>query len=244
MTATPGFRPKRAIVLSAGLGKRMRPITATTPKPLIEVAGRSLIDHSLDRLAEIGVEQAIVNVHYLADLVEVHVGRRSEPKITISDERDQLLETGGAVKKVLPQLQGEAFLLLNSDSTWVEGVRPNLALLCDRWDPEHMDILLMLAPVVSCTGYSGLGDFEMDQAGRLSRRASQRMAPFAYAGALIMNPALFNDAPEGKFSLNVLFDQTIRDGRLFGMRMEGFWLHIGTPDAIKAAENAIELSAV
>lgn len=238
-----GWRPKRAMVLAAGIGKRMRPITATTPKPLVEVAGRALIDYGLDRLAAAGVEQAVVNVHYLADLVEVHVGRRAQPKVVVSDERAALLDTGGGVKRVLGTIGDEPFYLLNSDSFWLEGVRNNLDLLAESWRDERMDALLLLAPTVGAVGYDGVGDFTLDALGRLSRRVPPRVAPFAYAGAAILSPRLFAEAPEGAFSLNRLFDAALAEERLYGVRMEGMWLHVGTPEAIRAAETAIRDSA-
>lgn len=232
------------MVLAAGLGKRMRPITATTPKPLVEVAGRALIDHGLDRLQAAGVETAVVNVHWLADLVEVHVGKWTSPKIVVSDEREALLETGGGVVKALPQLGREPFYLINSDSFWIEGYRPNLALLAERWDDANMDALLLLAPTVGCIGYDGLGDFVMDDTGRLARRAERRVAPFVYSGAAILHPRLFEGAPTGEaFSLNRQFDRALEAGRLFGQRMSGVWLHVGTPRAIREAEAAIAESA-
>ncbi|NRG16479.1 nucleotidyltransferase family protein [Rhizobiales bacterium] len=230
------------MVLSAGIGKRMRPITATTPKPLIEVAGRALIDHALDRLAKAGVETCVVNVHYLADLVEVHVSRRTSPKIVISDERDELLETGGGIAKALPHLGDEPFFLLNSDSTWIEGVTPNLEHLVRHWDETRMDVLLLLSETVTSVGYDGRGDFDMDKEGMLSRRNERSVSPFAYAGAAILHPRLFEGAPEGAFSLNVLFDRAMEDGRLFGVLMEGIWLHVGTPSAIADAERAVSES--
>lgn len=230
-------------MLAAGLGKRMRPLTATTPKPLIEVAGKSLIDHGLDRLEDAGVEEVIVNVHYLADLVEVHVGRRDAPRVIVSDERGALLDTGGGIKRVLPQLGDEPFFLMNSDSFWIEGVRPNLRLLTEGWDDARMDALLLVSSTVPAVGYDGCGDFLLDAAGHLTRRRAPAIAPFAYAGAAILHPRLFADAPEGSFSLNRLFDAAIENGRLFGVRMEGIWLHVGTPDAISAAETAIRESA-
>lgn len=230
-------------MLAAGLGKRMRPLTATTPKPLIEVAGKSLIDHGLDRLEDAGVEEVIVNVHYLADLVEVHVGRRDAPRVIVSDERGALLDTGGGIKRVLPQLGDEPFFLMNSDSFWIEGVRPNLRLLAEGWDDARMDALLLVSSTVPAVGYDGCGDFLLDAGGRLTRRRAPAIAPFAYAGAAILHPRLFADAPDGSFSLNRLFDAAIENGRLFGVRMEGIWLHVGTPDAISAAETAIRESA-
>jgi MurNAc alpha-1-phosphate uridylyltransferase len=235
--------PKRAMMLAAGLGKRMRPLTATTPKPLIEVAGRALMDHGLDRLEAAGVEEVVVNVHYLADLVEVHASRRQHPRVHVSDERGRLLDTGGGIAKALPLLGDEPFYLVNSDSFWIEGVSPNLARLANSWDGDRMDGLLMLAATVPAVGYDGPGDFMLDAVGRLSRRPASKIAPFAYSGAAILHPRLFEGAPEGRFSLNLLFDRAIEAGRLFGVRMEGVWLHVGTPEAIGEAEAAIHQSA-
>ncbi len=238
-----GAPPKTAMVLAAGLGKRMRPLTATTPKPLIEVAGRSLINRNIDRLANDGVETVVVNVHYLADLVEVHVRHWQEPRIVISDERRQLLETGGGIAKALPLLGNDPFYLLNSDSFWIEGAKSNLGRLADTWDDERMDGLLLLASTVVSTGYDGDGDFTMGPDGVLERRAERTVAPFVYSGAAILHPRLFKDVPEGPFSLNVLFDRALEEGRLFGIRMEGVWLHVGTPRAIRDAEAAIRASS-
>lgn len=235
----PLVRPTHAMVLAAGLGKRMRPITATTPKPLVEVAGRSLIDHGFARLVAAGVEVAVVNVHYLADLVEVHVQKHARPRVVISDEREALLDTGGGIAKALPLLGPEPFYVYNSDSFWIEGIRANLDLLAERWDDESMDGLLLLAPTVGSVGYSGPGDFFMDHLGLLSRRTERKVAPFVYAGAAILHPRLFEGAPAGAFSLNLLFDRAIAAGRLWGQRMEGVWLHVGTPRAILDAERAI-----
>lgn len=244
---TPIFKtpnhPKRAMVLAAGIGKRMRPVTATVPKPLIEIAGRSLVDHALDRLANAGVETAVVNVHYLADLVETHVKKRKAPKVIVSDERGGLLETGGGITKALPLLGDEAFYVMNSDSFWLEGPRPNLDWLARGWDDERMDALLMLAPTVSAIGYPGPGDFIMDKDGRLARRVERTVAPFVYSGTAILSPRLFADAPQGSFSLNVLFDRAIAADRLFGVRMDGTWLHVGTPEAIREAELSVSESA-
>lgn len=231
------------MVLAAGRGKRMRPLTATTPKPLVEVAGRSLVDHVLDRLAEVGVERAVVNVHYLADLVEVHVTRRARPSVEVSDERAQLLDTGGAVVRALARLGQEPFFHLNSDTLWIEGARPNLEVLAERWDADRMDGILMLAPTVTAVGYDGDGDFEMDKDGRLTRRRERTVAPFVYAGAAIFHPRVFSGLPETPFSLNQAFDEMIAAGRLYGMRMDGIWLHVGTMEAIRDAEASIALSA-
>jgi MurNAc alpha-1-phosphate uridylyltransferase len=243
MPAPTSSAPKRAMILAAGLGKRMRPITVTTPKPLVEVGGKALIDHALDSLENAGVERVVVNVHYLADLVGVHVARRQRPAITISDERAALLDTGGGVQKALPLLGDEPFYLLNSDSFWIEGARPNLAWLADGWRDDSMDALLLLAPTVRTVGYHGRGDFRMDPAGRLVRRPEREVVPFVYAGAAILHPRLFAGAPSGAFSLNLLFERAIEAGRLFGVRLDGLWFHVGTPDAIGEAELTIADSA-
>jgi len=234
----------RAFVLAAGLGKRMRPVTATVPKPLVEVAGKALLDHALDRAAEAGIETAIVNVHYLPDLIEGHLARRtSGPAIQVSDERAALLETGGGIRKALPLLGHAPFVVLNSDSFWLEGPTPNLRRLIDAWDPERMDALLLVAPTATSLGYDGAGDFVIDADGRLERRGERTVAPFIYAGVAILNPSLFADTPDGAFSLNLLFDRAIATDRLSGMRLDGQWLHVGTPDAIRAAEEQVRASA-
>ena len=238
-------RIETAFVLAAGLGKRMRPITATTPKPLVEVAGKALLDHALDRAAEGGITRAVVNVHWLADQIEGHLARRSgPPAITVSDERAALLETGGGVKKALGVLGDEPFVVFNSDSFWLEGPEPNLARLIAVWDPERMDCLLLVAPTANSLGYEGPGDFRMDPQGRLARRPERDVAPFIYAGVAILKPELFADTPDGSFSLNLLFDRAIANERLYGLRLDGQWLHVGTPEAIAAAETRVRESAV
>jgi MurNAc alpha-1-phosphate uridylyltransferase len=231
------------MVLAAGLGKRMRPLTDTVPKPLVKVAGRALIDYTLDRLADVGVETAVVNVHYFADTIEKHVKPRTRPKIVISDERRELLDTGGGVVKALPLLGPEPFFHVNSDTIWIEGVTPNLARLGAMFDAAAMDGLLLLAATATSIGYEGRGDFAMSPDGRLSRRAERDIVPFVYAGAAILAPTLFADAPAGAFSLNTLFSRAIEAGRLFGARLEGTWMHVGTPAAVAAAEAAILASA-
>jgi MurNAc alpha-1-phosphate uridylyltransferase len=232
------------MILAAGLGKRMRPLTATTPKPLIEVNGQALIDHGMDRLAAAGVKTCVVNVHYLADLVEIHVLRRADMEIIVSDEREQLLDTGGGIMKALPLLGEEPFFQLNSDTCyWIEGVKPNLEHMVDAWDESRMDALLLIAETVKSVGYLGRGDFNLARDGTLTRRPEKAVTPFAYAGAAILHPRLFDGAPEGPFSMNRLFDKAIENGRLFGVQMEGLWLHIGTPEAIGAAEYAVRESA-
>ena len=234
----------RAFVLAAGLGKRMRPITATTPKPLVEVAGKALIDHALDRAAEGGIESAIVNVHWLADQMEGHLARREgAPAIVVSDERDALLETGGGVKKALDRIGTDPFVVFNSDSFWLEGPKPNLGLLIEAWDPEAMDILLLVAPTATSLGYEGKGDFFMDPDGSLSWRGEREVAPFIYAGVAIVKPELFADTPDGSFSLTLLFGRAADKGRLHGLRLDGQWLHVGTPEAIAAAEARVKESA-
>jgi len=239
-TKTP---PEKAMLLAAGLGQRMRPVTDNTPKPLVKVFGKALIDHGLDALKRAGVRSAVVNVHYLADQLEGHLGGRKKPEIAISDERSELLDSGGGVKNALPLLKDRPFFLLNSDSFWLEGSKPNLELLANSWNGRAMDVLLLLSGITNSVGYHGYGDFNMDAEGRLSRRAERRIAPFAYAGAAILNPSVFDDTPEGPFSLNLVFDQAIEAGRLYGVRMEGLWLHVGTPEAIGEAEEAIARSA-
>jgi MurNAc alpha-1-phosphate uridylyltransferase len=235
-----GVAPIRtAMVLAAGLGKRMRPITVATPKPLVEVCGKSLIDFALDRLGEAGIERVVVNVHYLADLVELHLARRTSPAIVISDERDQLLETGGGLKKALSLLGDEPFLTLNSDSLWIEGPQPNLRRFLAAWDPARMDILMLLAPTATSVGYEGLGDFAMDSEGHLRRRQEREITPFVYAGVAAVKPELLADTPAGPFSANLLYDRAIAAGRLYGMRLDGQWLHVGDPQSLAAASECL-----
>jgi MurNAc alpha-1-phosphate uridylyltransferase len=240
MTNTNGSGvPRCAMVLAAGLGLRMRPLTDDMPKPLVEVAGKALLDHVLDRLAEADVETAVVNVHYLADQVARHLDGRRAPRVVISDERDELLDTGGGVVKALPKLGSAPFFHLNSDAIWIDGVKPNLVRLAEIFDPARMDALLLLAATSTSVGYGGRGDFIMAPDGRITRRREREVVPFVYAGVAILNPALFATAPPGAFSLNLLFDRAIKTGRLHGLRLEGVWMHVGTPEAITAAEAAI-----
>ena len=228
------------MVLAAGLGTRMRPVTNETPKPLVEVGGRPLIDHALDRLAEAGVAKAIVNVHYMADRLTAHLEARERPAVAVSDEREALMETGGGVVKALPLLGNDPFLLLNSDSFWVEGPRPNLETLARAWDETRMDALLMLAPTVAAVGYDGPGDFFMEADGQLIPRPEHDVAPFVYTGVALVNPtAMFADAPRGPFPLSLLINRVSEAERLFGFRMDGLWFHVGTPEAIDEAERAL-----
>jgi MurNAc alpha-1-phosphate uridylyltransferase len=232
--------PRNAMVLAAGLGVRMRPLTDTVPKPLVRVAGRALIDHVLDKLAAVGVERAVVNVHYLAEQIEHHVAARARPRVVISDERGLLLGTGGGVVKALPLLGGGPFFHVNSDTVWLDEAEPNLARLAETFDAAAMDALLLLAPAAGSIGYAGRGDFFVQSGGRLRARGSEERAPFVYAGAAILAPALFEGAPPGAFSLTALFARAAEQGRLYGLVIEGRWMHIGSPDAIAAAEAAIE----
>lgn len=231
-----------AMVLAAGLGKRMRPITDTRPKPLVHVGGRALIDHALARLTEAGIRRAVVNVHYLGDQVVDHLADRTDLAITISDEREipAPLETGGGIKRALPLL-GPTFAVMNSDSLWTEGATSNLGRMLTEWRPGEMDTLLLLAARESL-GYDGAGDFEMAGDGRLARRAPGGTAPLVYAGVAILRRDLFDDTPQGAFSLNLLFDRAIAAGRLYGVRLDGEWLHVGTPEAIRDAEERLAAS--
>jgi MurNAc alpha-1-phosphate uridylyltransferase len=230
--------PTKAMVLAAGLGLRMRPLTDHMPKPLVPVAGQPLLDHVLDKLAGAGVSEAVVNVHYLPDQIIAHTATRTRPRIIISDERDQVLGTGGAVVKALPLLGKEPFFHLNADTMWIDGVRPNQTRLAETFDPKRMDILLLMAPTTSSIGYAGRGDYGMLPDGALRKRREHQVVPFVYAGAAIMSPSLFADAPAGEFSLTKMFDRANEQERLFGLRLDGVWMHVGTPDAVEAAEEA------
>ena len=233
------FQPKAAMILAAGLGQRMRPLTDTIPKPLVHLAGQPLIDHVLDRLATAGVERAVVNVHYLADALITHLESRRTPRIVFSDERAHLLDTGGGVVKALARLGPEPFLVHNSDSVWIEGIGSNLARLAAAWDSTHMDCLLLLAPGTSTIGYDGRGDFFLTPGGLVQRRRERDLAPFVFTGVSIAHPRLFDGAPDGPFSLNLVWNRAIAKGRLHGIRFEGVWMHIGTPEALAEAEQLI-----
>jgi len=235
--------PTKAMVLAAGLGTRMRPLTERMPKPLVAVAGRALLDHVLDKLADAKVAEAVINVHYLPDQIIDHVAARSRPRIIISDERDAVLGTGGGVVKALPLLGDTPFFHLNADTLWIDGAQPNLARLAEAFDPARMDALLLMAPTAGSIGYSGSGDYAMRPDGTLQRRPEREVVPFVYAGVAILSPALFADAPCGAFSLTRLFDRANEAGRLFGLRLDGIWMHVGTPDAVEAAEQAFLASA-
>lgn len=231
------------MVLAAGLGTRMRPLTALTPKPLIEVNGAALIDQVLDRLAKGGAGEAVVNVHYLPDLIEAHLARRPGLRTHISDERKALLNSGGGVKKALSHFAGQPFMLANSDTIWIEGARNNVRRMAEMWNPARMDGLLLLAAIATSVGFDGMGDFSAAPDGRLKRRAERQVVPFAYAGFAILKPELFEETPEGPFSLNLVFDKALERERLFGLRLDGIWMHVGTPQAIRQAEECVASSA-
>ena len=229
--------PSTAMVMAAGLGKRMRPLTATRPKPLIDVAGRPLLDHVLERLKTAGVAKAVVNVHYLPDALEAHL--KSKPsglEISISDERDQLLETGGGMVKAAPLIDADPFLVVNSDNLWVDGPADTLKLLASHWDSDRMDALLLLVPQARAQNHRGMGDFHMDRHGRLRRRDKSRVAPFVYTGIQMVSKSLLEGAPEGPFSTNILWDKAIEQGRCFGAVHQGLWFDVGTPAAIRQTE--------
>jgi N-acetyl-alpha-D-muramate 1-phosphate uridylyltransferase len=231
-------KPTKAMVLAAGLGLRMRPLTDHMPKPLVRVAGRTLLDHVLDKLAAADVGEAVVNVHYLPDQIIAHTASRKSPRVIISDERNHVLGTGGGVVKALPLLGPAPFFHVNSDTLWIDGVQSNLMRLADAFDPARMDILLLMAPTASSIGYSGRGDYAMLPDGALRKRREHQVVPFVYAGAAILSPRIFTDAPKGEFSLTRMFDAANEQERLFGLRLDGVWMHVGTPDAVGAAEEA------
>ena len=234
--------PKTAMVFAAGLGARMRPITETLPKPLVKVHGRALIDHCLDRLAENGVETAIVNVHWLADQIEEHLSLRARPRIVVSDERAKLLDQGGGIKRALPWIGDKPFLVCNTDAFWIEGPRSNVARLAEAFDPEMMDIALLVAPGAGAVGVDWPGDFTMTREGRLESREDRHIAPFVYTGVGILKPKLFADATEDVFRLAPYFHAAAARRRLYGVRLDGLWLHVGRPEHVAEAELAIARS--
>jgi MurNAc alpha-1-phosphate uridylyltransferase len=231
--------PKNAMVLAAGLGKRMRPITDTMPKPLVRIAGKALLDWGLDSLAGAGVQKAVVNVHYLPDQIVAHVAGRKAPKIVISDESGGLLDSAGGIVEALPELGSEPFYILNADTFWIDAGQSSLARLALEWDAARMDILIMLVPLESATGHSGSTDFLLAADGHLAR-ANKDPRGLIYAGAAIVHPRIFEGAKAEPHSLNRYFDKAIAAGRLFGMTMQGRWITVGTPDAIAPAEAAVK----
>jgi N-acetyl-alpha-D-muramate 1-phosphate uridylyltransferase len=228
-----------AMVLAAGLGKRLRPVTDTLPKPLVKIGGKPMIDWGLDSLEQAGVSKAVVNVHYLADQVEAHLAARTSPHIVFSDERETLLESGGGIIKALPLLGERPFFLINSDTFWLEGEKANLQCLSEMFNSDSMDMLLMLVTPGQATGYEGKGDFSMDKNNRLRRPQRDETVPFVYAGAAIIHPRIFKGATAEPHSLNRQFNEAIAQGKLFGMPMQGHWLTVGTPESIPAAEAVV-----
>ncbi|WDA40858.1 nucleotidyltransferase family protein [Erythrobacter sp. BLCC-B19] len=227
-----------AMILAAGLGKRMRPLTASQPKPLVRVAGKALIDHALDRLKDAGIARAVVNVHYLADALEAHVLARAAPQVTVSDERALLLETGGGMVKALPKLP-DPFFALNADNIWLDGPKSAFHDLSRRWNPDEMDALLLVVPHARAMNFNGPGDFHMDPLGRLSRRRAGRIAPFIYTGIQLVSHRLMRDAPQGPFSTNLLWNRAMEEGRLYGISFTGLWFEVGTPQMIRPTEEAL-----
>ena len=233
--------PRTAMVMAAGLGKRMRPLTATRPKPLINVAGKPLVDHVLEKLRASGVKEVIVNVHYLPDALEAHLKSREHGlEIVISDERELLMETGGGLVKAAPLIDSDPFLAINSDNLWIDGPADTLKLLASQWDDSRMDALLLLVPQARALNHKGIGDFHMDRTGRLRRRDRSHVAPFVFTGIQMVSKRLLRDAPEGPFSTNLLWDRAIEEGRCFGAVHQGLWFDVGTPDAIQMTESALE----
>ena len=234
----PPLASDTAMVMAAGLGKRMRPLTAAQPKPLVRVAGKPLIDHSLDALAAAGVARAVVNVHYLADALEAHLARRTSPEIKVSDEREELLETGGGMVRARQWLP-DPFFCLNSDNIWLDGPRGVFHELSASWDATRMDALLLLVRHPQAFNFDGPGDFHLDPLGRVSRRRENRIAPFIYTGIQLVSHRLLRDAPEGPFSTNRLWSRAIEEGRLHGIVHTGEWFEVGTPQAIAPTEERL-----
>jgi len=228
--------PTRAMIMAAGLGTRMRPLTNTLPKPLVTVGGKTLIDHAIDRLAAAAVTKIVVNLHYKADMIKEHLSKRKDVEIIFSDESDGLLGTGGGVAKALQYFGDEPFFIHNSDTIWIEGYGAALERMKQRWNPDTMDGLLLMAAMINAIGYEGVGDFMMDASGHLTRVPPGRVSPFAFPGVQIVHPRLFANPPKGGFSTNVLWDRAIEKERLFGIRLEGLWIHVGTPQAVAEAE--------
>ena len=225
-----------AMIMGAGLGTRMRPLTDDRPKPLVMVGGKTLIDHSIDRLAAAGVTLVVVNVHYKADMLRAHLAKRRDVRIVFSDESEKLLDTGGGVVKAMPCFAGQPFFVINSDSIWVEGGAPALPVLQAQWDESRMDGLLLLAEMRTAMGYEGTGDFVLTADAHVARARDRPGKAYAYPGVQIVHPRLFDGAPDGAFSTNVMWDRAIAAGRLSGTVLDGVWIHVGTPEARDEAE--------
>ncbi|HJP20050.1 MAG TPA: nucleotidyltransferase family protein [Alphaproteobacteria bacterium] len=231
--------PETAMVLAAGLGTRLRPLTDTRPKALVEVAGRSLIDRALDRLVAAGVNRAVVNLHHHAETLRYHLAGRRDIDIVCSDESRELLDTGGGVAKALSLLGSAPFLVVNADALWFDGTRNTLHRLAEAWDGRRMEALMLMHPTVQAVGYDGRGDYHMAPTGRLRRRNHSEVVPFLFAGVQILSPKLFADGPTGAFSLNRIYDQAEGRRRLFGCRHLGIWMHVGSPAGLAEAEAAL-----
>ena len=237
----PAEVPHTAMIMAAGLGKRMRPLTATRPKPLIEVGGKALLDHVLEKLRLAGVRKVVVNVHYLADALEAHLASRAHGlEVVISDERNLLLETGGGLVQAAPLIDCDPFLALNSDNLWVDGPADTLKLLASHWDDTKMDALLLLVPLARALNHKGIGDFHMTRTGRLRRRQRSHVAPFVFTGIQMLSKRVLRDAPDGPFSTNILWDRAIEKGRCFGAVHQGLWFDVGTPQSIELTETALQ----
>ena len=230
-----------AMILSAGLGTRMLHLTKKVPKPLVKVNGMALIDHVITRLEEGGIKQIVVNLHYLGKQIEGHLTKRKHPKISFSWERDILLETGGGIKLALPKLGGSPFWVVNSDSIWLNGPTQMMMRMEQIWDQSKMDVLLLLHSTVNSYGYEGRADFNLDTEGKASRRNEREVSPWLFTGIQIIHPRVFNRAPENPFSLNIIYDQAIKTGKLFGVVHDGEWFHVGTPEGQKEAEDYMKL---
>ena len=231
----PYTMPTTAMVMAAGFGKRLRPFTDKVPKPLTKVLGVPLIDVALNRLAAAGVKRAVVNLHHLGEQIREHLKDRKEPEILFSQE-DEILETGGGIVKAMPMLGDQPFFTVNAKIIWLNGKIDCLVRLAQMFDPEKMDALLLLQPTVTAVGYNGTGDFVMDPDGRLARKPEREVAPFLYAGIQLCHPRLFRDAPKGAFSTNVVWDRAMEEGRLHGIRHDGEWYHVSTPEHLVDVE--------
>ncbi len=226
------------MILAAGRGERMRPVTERVPKPLVEVCGRPLLDWVLDNLAAHGIETVVVNTHHLGHLIAAHVRNRRRPRVVLSLE-DEVCETGGGVARALPHLGERPFYVVNGDVLWRDSVESALGRLAAAWDGRRMDALLLLYPAPHARGYAGFGDYFMDQMGRLRRRREKEVGPYVFTGVQILSPKLFRDVPDGPFSLNLVYDRAEAAGRLSGIVHDGEWYHIGTPAALREVETML-----
>jgi len=230
---------RTAMIMAAGLGTRMRPLTDKTPKPLIPIHGRSLLDRCLDRLTAAGVERVVINLHYLGEQIRAHLDGYTGAEILFSDENEELLETGGGVRKAAALLGSDPVFVLNSDSIWLEGEEPALDAMARTWAPGRMESLLLLSPMTDCSGFDGRGDFHLHPDGRITRRGEAPHADFAFMGVQITKPDLFKDGPEGPFSTNLIWNKALEQGRLYGLAHTGFWMHVGDPGGLARAEDIL-----